>query len=66
MTRPAPLDPEGPVAESVLLARRFSRHQGEKPDASPKLRAVDDMTRSGVNGACLQAEHLHNCSIDQL
>ena len=39
----------------VLLSRRFSREQGVKANGETKLRAVDDMTGSGVNG-CAQPE----------
>jgi hypothetical protein len=39
----------------VLLSRRFSREQGMKTNGQLKLRAVDDMTGSGVNG-CAQPE----------
>eukprot|EP00969_Alexandrium_andersonii_P283221 12520868-Alexandrium_andersonii.AAC.1 len=66
MTQPEPLDLEGPGADSALLARRFSREQGVKPDGSLKLRAVDDMSGSGVNAACQPAERLHYDTVDQL
>jgi hypothetical protein len=50
----------------ILLARRFSREQGVKDDGSIKLRAVDDETGCGLNGATDPTEKLHNEHIDML
>ena len=49
-----------------LLARRFSREQGTRDDGSVKLRAVDDETANGNNGACQPQEQLWHDSIDEL
>jgi hypothetical protein len=52
--------------DTVRLARRFSREQGTKPDGSVKLRAVDDETASGTNGATQPTTKMTTDSIDML
>ena len=42
----------------VLLSRRFGVEQGVLPDASTKVRPVDDFSASGVNACCQPTEHL--------
>ena len=51
---------------SIILAPRFAVVQGLKPDGTPKIRAVDDETRSGCNGCCQPCEKLSVDSIDSL
>jgi hypothetical protein len=64
MTKPVPL--ELLDLSGILLARRFSREQGVKPNGEVKLRAVDDLTANGVNAAA-QASGKNTCdSIDML
>ena len=48
----------------VLLASRFSCEQGAKADGSGKLRAVDDETDCGLNGATNPSEKLTTEHID--
>ena len=47
-------------SESLLLAKRFSVEQGTRADGSTKIRAVDDESRSGVNG-CTQGGDKIKC-----
>eukprot|EP00969_Alexandrium_andersonii_P266491 11778164-Alexandrium_andersonii.AAC.1 len=42
----------GSEPEELLLARRFSRAQGDRPDGAVELRAVEDYAGCGVNNAC--------------
>ncbi len=42
----------------VLLSRRFGVEQGVLPDASTKVRPVDDFSASGVNACCQPTENL--------
>ena len=46
-----PIMPGDVDLSSILLAPRFGVDQGIRSDGSRKIRAVDDCTRSGVNGA---------------
>lgn len=46
------------------LSPRFCLEQGLKADGSPKLRAIDDMSRSGVNACTFAAEKLKCDTLD--
>ena len=52
--------------EQFVMSRRFSRVQGVKADGSPKIRAVDDCTGSGLNATASPTEKLHHHHLDQL
>ena len=50
----------------VMIARRLSREQRVKSDGSIELRAVDDQTECGLNGATQVTEKLRSEHIDML
>ena len=52
--------------EQVTLSPRFAVVQGKKPDGTPKVRPIDDLTRSGCNAATETAEKLSYESLDAL
>ena len=52
--------------EQVTLSPRFAVIQGKKPDGSPKVRPIDDLTRSGCNAATETTEKLSYESLDAL
>jgi len=75
MTHPQPCGMDGPegkilsprhgvllvaVVQSLLFVDRFAVVQGEK------IRPIDDMSRSGINGACQPGEKLSYDGIDML
>ena len=49
-----------------IISPRFGVEQGLKPDGSRKIRAVDDCTRSGINGATQPAVKLFVEGADML
>ena len=49
-----------------VLASRFAVEQGLKDDGTPKIRAVDDETRAGINSRCQAAEKLQTQGVDLL
>ena len=53
-------------ADGTLLSHRFSRVQGFKKDGSPKVRAIDNGTKSGVYDAAVMTRKLQMGSIDEL
>lgn len=50
----------------MLLAKRFSREQGRKPDGCLKLQAVDDESDTGVNACALLNSKMQTDGIDLL
>ena len=50
----------------VVISERFSREQGAKEDGSPKLRAIDNCTKSQVNPCARPCERLVCDRIDAL
>ena len=64
MTAPVPLCET--VLAQCVVSRRFARVQGTRPDGTPKVRAVDDCTGSGLNGTAVPGEKLHHHHFDQL
>ena len=52
--------------DQVTLSPRFAVIQGVKPDGSPKVRPVDDLTRSECNAATEVTEKLAYESLDEL
>ena len=51
----APRAPDEVDLSKIVLSPRFGIHQGYKSDGAPKIRAIDDFTRSGIN-ACTAAQ----------
>ena len=65
------LSPRFGVAQGQLYACSYSQAfcfslSGKKPDGTPKIRAVDDLSRSGINDATAPAEHPVCDTIDTL
>ena len=52
--------------DAVLLGRRFSREQAQRPDGTTKVRAVDDESANGVNPCAEPQGKLCMDSIDYL
>ena len=64
MTKPRPL--KSADLCDFTLSPRFCIEQGVKRDGSPKLRAIDDLSRSGVNACTYPAEKLKCDTLDIL
>ena len=54
------------VPKECLLASRFSVEQGFTDTGDKKIRPIDDLSASGVNGCCAQEEKLSNDGVDTL
>jgi len=52
--------------DDVCISQRFAVEQGVKDDGSPKVRCVDDCTRSHINPCTESVEHLSPDGLDML
>ena len=61
-----PVKADGLALSDKVVAHRFCVEQGTKPDGAPKLRAIDDMSASGVNSCCIATEKIVYDGLDAL
>ena len=60
------LFPRRCAPDDCLLASRFGVEQGLTDEGEVKVRPVDDLSASGVNGCSVQVEKLTNDGVDVL